>query len=367
MISERLSKRVHRWTNRLLTCVGFLTLVGLGLFAYNGHDSSSVSHLVRRSALQYLPSIIHVETGYIIDNSNENEKLYFEDLKEKKDFVKYQYPSEKFVPLNELVTVLLNGMRFYHQGEEMLPVNDTDSSGHRKADTRGASDTLRCEGRNDYKAYKREHTSRALPSKPDQTQDDAVPTDDDFDINIPDIFRTGNDGTKKEKSSGGAGKFKPDDSVPVDDNQSDDLNPQSARTAFDKDLAAEFLSFFDSLDDAQSPTNDAMVNDVVANTTAAPTTTSVDQRNHRIGCCNGVPYNQNKRCCCRRIAFDKDKKFCCAIDGCAKFKVFDRSNPKNIDLCLSLEGLVVQEYGYTGEHVALGEPDLTRKSATRPQ
>ena len=34
----------------------------------------------------------------------------------------------------------------------------------------------------------------------------------------------------------------------------------------------------------------------------------------QIGCCNGMPYNTNKRCCCRRASFNKDEKFCCAID-----------------------------------------------------
>ena len=53
------------------------------------------------------------------------------------------------------------------------------------------------------------------------------------------------------------------------------------------------------------------------------------------------------------------------IQGCENFRIFDRSDPKNVDLCLSLEGLVVQEYGYTGKHVALGEPDLTKTPRAR--
>jgi hypothetical protein len=35
----------------------------------------------------------------------------------------------------------------------------------------------------------------------------------------------------------------------------------------------------------------------------------------QVGCCNGLPYNSNKRCCCRRASFDKDSKFCCAVNG----------------------------------------------------
>ena len=81
------------------------TLVGIGYMRFNGTGSGTESHLVKRSADEVTPSIIHIETGYIIDNSNKEEKLYFEGVKETRDFVKYQYPSEKFVPLDELVTV----------------------------------------------------------------------------------------------------------------------------------------------------------------------------------------------------------------------------------------------------------------------
>ena len=80
--------------------------MGFGYVRLNGYETTSESHLVRRSSSDQLtPSIIHIETGYIIDNSNKEEKLYFEGVKETRDFVKYQYPSEKFVPLDELVTV----------------------------------------------------------------------------------------------------------------------------------------------------------------------------------------------------------------------------------------------------------------------
>lgn len=47
-------------------------------------------------------SIIHIKTGPIIDNSNKEEKTYFHSLKSQKKYVKYQYPSDKFVPLDEL-------------------------------------------------------------------------------------------------------------------------------------------------------------------------------------------------------------------------------------------------------------------------
>jgi hypothetical protein len=79
------------------------------------------------------------------------------------------------------------------------------------------------------------------------------------------------------------------------------------------------------------------------------------QEKVKIGCCNGVPYNSKKRCCCRRVSFDKDKKFCCAINGCESFQIFDRSNAKHYKDCLSLSGLVIQEYGYQGQ---TGQPKM---------
>lgn len=79
------------------------------------------------------------------------------------------------------------------------------------------------------------------------------------------------------------------------------------------------------------------------------------QEKIKIGCCNGQPYNSKKRCCCRRVSFDKDKKFCCAINGCESFQIFDRSNKQHYADCLSLSGLVIQEYGYHGQS---GQPKM---------
>merc|ERR1712062_678482 len=89
------------------------------------------------------------------------------------------------------------------------------------------------------------------------------------------------------------------------------------------------------------------------------------QQNVKIGCCNGLPYNSSKRCCCRRIPFDKERKFCCAINGCESFQIFDRSNKQHYKDCLSLSGLVIQEYGYRGQ---AGQPTMQRKTVRgRPQ
>lgn len=66
----------------------------------------------------------------------------------------------------------------------------------------------------------------------------------------------------------------------------------------------------------------------------------------QVGCCNGQPYNTNKRCCCRRASFDKETKFCCAVDGCRNFQIFKRNDPKAVEKCQAMEGIVVQEYAY---------------------
>jgi len=87
------------------------------------------------------------------------------------------------------------------------------------------------------------------------------------------------------------------------------------------------------------------------------------QENVKIGCCNGQPYNTKKRCCCRRVSFDKDKKFCCAINGCQSFQIFDRDNAQHYKDCLSLRGLVIQEYGYQGQK---GQPKMMQSVARRP-
>ena len=50
-------------------------------------------------------SIVHVQTGAIIDNTNKAERRLFESLKQEREYVQFQFPSEKFVPLDKLATV----------------------------------------------------------------------------------------------------------------------------------------------------------------------------------------------------------------------------------------------------------------------
>jgi len=74
----------------------------------------------------------------------------------------------------------------------------------------------------------------------------------------------------------------------------------------------------------------------------------------QVGCCNGIPYNTNRRCCCRRASFDKDSKFCCAVNGCQDFRIMRRDDLTAREQCTALNGIVVEEYGYHGNTASPG-------------
>lgn len=97
-----------------------------------------------------------------------------------------------------------------------------------------------------------------------------------------------------------------------------------------------------------------MLSDNMLNEPEEPEEPEEEPERRQIGCCNGMPYNTNKRCCCRRASFNKDEKFCCAIGGCGDFKILKKSDD-NYDLCKALTGIVVQEYGY---HKMTGARDI---------
>ena len=69
-----------------------------------------------------------------------------------------------------------------------------------------------------------------------------------------------------------------------------------------------------------------------------------------IGCCNGKPYSNKKRCCCRRKSYNIETDFCCARDGCANFEVFGNSD-ENKQACVAAGGIVVlhEEFDYSAK------------------
>jgi len=56
------------------------------------------------------------------------EKMFFHQQKQDKEYIKYQYPEDRFAPIDELGVVYLNGIKFYHQGESMLPVSEEEEA-----------------------------------------------------------------------------------------------------------------------------------------------------------------------------------------------------------------------------------------------
>jgi len=370
MPTQRIYKRILEWTQRSLSVFGIFVLVGLVVvqfvdeYRFADDARAGKSHVNRRSVGggEMVESIVHVQTGAVIDNTKKEERRLFESLKQERAYVQFQFPSEKFVPLDRLATVYLNGIRFYVQGDQILPSKDEDEEGPLKARTRSNNDNLRCEGRNDFKAYK-----KGLATTAETTTEKVFMANDVqavVESSMEAAEATEDSSVESTSTDKSTGKSKidnddvveaGDDEAPSTDTDSSVFDDDSARSVVDLSLAAELMAYFDD----ETTTN----GDTTSSPTAPPVTNSTTSteavKNHRIGCCNGVPYNQNKRCCCRRIAFDKDKKFCCAVNGCENFHVFDRSNPKHFDLCKSLQGLVVKEYGYTGAYAAMGEPDLT--------
>jgi hypothetical protein len=99
-------------------------------------------------------------------------------------------------------------------------------------------------------------------------------------------------------------------------------------------IVIQFVSAHETQNvESQFLRNNSYHNVFVQNTPAYSSAAAAEieaQKKVRIGCCNGLPYTNNKRCCCRRAAFDKDSKFCCAINV--------RSSLLLLSLCSNIRG-----------------------------
>ena len=63
-----------------------------------------MTHFLNQNSLSDdIPHIVNVETGYI--HADENAEGHLSKLKSEKAYVKYYFPTEKFVPLDELPIV----------------------------------------------------------------------------------------------------------------------------------------------------------------------------------------------------------------------------------------------------------------------
>lgn len=304
-------------------------------------------------SINLLPSQVNVQTVELVDETPTDVLDLIKKKSEEKPFLKYYYSSQKFVPTQELNVVYLNGMKFFQQGEETQP----EIKSWWQADTRSAN-KVQCEGRLDQKLYQMEHRVVKARESATTMANDFVTFDD---LDAPDTDTSG--GIKGGRRRGGP--------TPKRKAARQSLQVQIPQNSFDFARTGGDLLANSGIDLAAlfADTTDSTTDDTPPSTTSSQTTTQstdvttdavvIETRYPKIGCCNGVPYNSSKRCCCRRVAFDKDAKFCCAINGCQKFKVFDKADPKNYDLCRGLSGLVVQEYGYRGLYD--GEPNLAKR------
>lgn len=286
-----------------------------------------------------------------------------------KPFVKYQAPDDEYVPIQELPIVFLNGIKFHRQGKQPRP----GTLERFQKLTRTTNGKLICE---DAELVKAERGTGNREGRPEREKLTARSHGIDlagamFQTNYP-------------RYNGRNAPLPFDELQKLDTTDFADLNPESSE---EEQIREDPSLDFANLDPVQGgfqsdvfiePKDDDTVimnlgQDLLTDIDMEPQTEEERQLDRealrlrrlknqfytqekvKIGCCNGVPYNSKKRCCCRRVSFDKDKKFCCAINGCESFQIFDRSNAKHYKDCLSLSGLVIQEYGYQGQQ---GQPKM---------
>jgi len=300
---------------------------------------------------------IPTEPDVIIWKEPEQDRI-FQENEGHKEYVKFQLPDDEYVPLSDLPIVYLNGIKFHRQGKQPR-ANDLDR--FRKI-TRSSNGQLNCKGG---KKAQEEHEAHALQHARMMQADSVaqfIGEQRNLDL-VKTIFQT-----KYPRYNGRDAPLNYNELLEVPDLTN--LQPNNwfekemvrCEEDHDEECAENLLA---QMDDEPMMLSDVFVTPVVVPEELVndhePSDEELEeirldnvrkmfrsQNNVKIGCCNGLPYNSSKRCCCRRIPFDKDKKFCCAIDGCENFQVFDRSNAQHYKDCLSLKGLVIQEYGYRG-------------------
>jgi hypothetical protein len=300
---------------------------------------------------------IPTEPDVIIWKEPEQDRI-FQENEGHKEYVKFQLPDDEYVPLSDLPIVYLNGIKFHRQGKQPR-ANDLDRF---KKITRSSNGQLSCKGGK--KAQQEHEMHQQIHAR--MMANDAVSfigESHNLDL-IKTIFQT-----KYPRYNGRDAPLNYNELLEIPDltnlNPSNWYEKELVRCEQDEDGEC-VQELKEQLEDEQHFPSQTYVDPVVVeeaddlpgkewtdeeleeNRLANIRKMFRSQSNVKIGCCNGLPYNSSKRCCCRRIPFDKDKKFCCAIDGCENFQVFDRSNAQHYKDCLSLKGLVIQEYGYRG-------------------
>lgn len=310
--------------------------------------------------------------------ANQDNMMEFLEHENAKPFVRYQSPDDEYVPIVDLPIVYLNGHKFHRQGKLPRP-NMLDRF---TKSTRTTTGQMVCSGADDAAEHRRLMK---------QEKEDKAPRDNKglgnivarkLDVSAR-LFQA-----EYPRYNGQLAPLpyneltKPGMNLaalePLNDEEQEisrnplldfvELDPLQGGMASDVFFEpAEDMSLIASLVDEETidfepRTAEEREMDREALRLKKLSNSFYKQEKVQIGCCNGTPYNSKKRCCCRRVSFDKDQKFCCAINGCENFKIFDRDNAQHYKDCLSLSGLVIQEYGYQG---MAGQPQMSYKSARR--
>lgn len=339
-------------------------------------------------ALANYPSYTIPNEPQSMEWANPNDAITFLKNEIKKSFVKHQYADDKFVPIEELPIVYLNGIKFHRQGKTPSP-RDLERLQWSKI-TRSRNGQLHCQGEEDAKEHRRKNGGGGggRKAEPEMMADDPGMFARSFTMNTGDsLFKypTYNGFDAPWKAEDFVKELEEDKYAEIERIMSLPHLPGAEvewpsdifiEPEIEDEVTGELIEEPElpepprMLMDSESfgigsDTQESLMEDFEDTRLAEVKETFLRQDKVKIGCCNGTPYNNSKRCCCRRVSFDKDKKFCCAINGCESFQIFDRDNKQHYKDCLSLSGLVIQEYGY---HVS-GQPSYpnARSTPRRPQ
>jgi len=284
-----------------------------------------------------------------------------------KEYVRYQAPDDEYVPIDDLPIVFLNGIKFRRQGKEPKP----DSLERFRKVTRSENGHLTCMDVD--KIHKKHKNGNQKEEAPIMLGD--VGLKPEFVEPLQEIIYPRYNGPDAPFPDAHMGIIeKPEE---VEEEEEEEAAPR--KTAVQEFNLAEVDPVSGGVvsSEFEEPEEDeaTMVQLVgeIPEEQLAPVNFEeesmsreeirlirlrkkfFEMKNVKIGCCNGQAYNSQKRCCCRRVSFDMDKKFCCAINGCESFKIMNRGSIQDYNDCLSLDGLVVQEYGYQGQR---GQPKI---------
>ena len=228
-------------------------------------------------------------------------------------------------------------MKFYHQGKDIY---DDGEKSFLKINprTRSSKSDLKCDGAIKYKKYRASSsitststttttTTTTITTTTSTTTSSTTSTTTSFEFKFPNFQPFA---YPQDASNNPVGRYanQPEPETDVPTQQTD---YSYARTnILGSSFFADMLAFFgDDLNDSkvdsdldileltsQSDSNPQVQDNQtqIASVSETSITTTVKPKLPQIGCCNGIPYNSNKRCCCRRVAFNKDTKFCCAIN-----------------------------------------------------